>query len=81
MSEAASENEQVTVRAADLRALLEAVDTDYVSTENLPALEERIDRLAAAVGLGDGDLEYDDDRDAKDMDPHYYDGAEAGEEQ
>lgn len=52
MSEIAGEHEHVTVRAADLRALLEAVDTDYLSTENLPALEERIDRLAAAVGLG-----------------------------
>lgn len=47
------EHEQVTVRAADLRALLDAVDTDYLSTENLPDLEERIDRLAAAAGLGD----------------------------
>lgn len=52
MSETTTEDEQVTVLAADLRALLNAADTDYLSTENLPGLEERIDRLAAAVGLG-----------------------------
>lgn len=45
--------ELVTVRADDLRSLLEAVDTDYVSTENLPDLFDRIDRLGAAVGLGE----------------------------
>jgi hypothetical protein len=39
------------VRLDDLRALLAAVDTDYLSTDDLPALEERIDRLYAAVGV------------------------------
>ena len=39
----------VTVRADDLRALLEAVDTDYVHTDDLPGLEDRMDRLHTAV--------------------------------
>lgn len=40
----------VTVRVDDLRALLDAVDIDYVIAENLSDLEERVERLATAVG-------------------------------
>ena len=36
------------VRLDDLRALLAAIDSDALSTDNLPALEERIGRLYAA---------------------------------
>ena len=39
----------VTVRADDLRALLDAADPDYLQTRDLPDLEERIERLHATV--------------------------------
>lgn len=38
----------------DLRLLLDAADPDYFSTENLPALEEAVGRLWAAVGGAGG---------------------------
>lgn len=34
------------------------------------------EQLTDAVEPGDDSLEYDDDRNGKDMDPHYYDGTE-----
>jgi hypothetical protein len=44
------EHEMVTVRRDDLAVFLAAVDTDYVSTDDLPDLQDRIERLYAAIG-------------------------------
>jgi len=41
----------VLVQADDLRRLLAAVDTDYVADDDLPALEDSLARLEAAVYL------------------------------
>lgn len=35
---------------ADVRLLLDAVDTDYLSAEDMPVLEDAIERLRAAAG-------------------------------
>jgi hypothetical protein len=38
---------------ADLRLLLAAADPDHLSTQDLPALEDAIERLRAAAGVPD----------------------------